>query len=337
MVNHQTFPESLFPYLNTAALKAGISLKAMLKNAALDFEPASPRTPIPQLSGQAFADLLQAVRQAHPNNLFAVYLAEAFRFELVQEAEAFLKTCTTLMDAVAILPLLPQLLIPELRIELAVEGDFAELEIQLKNISPPEAVHELELLSALCISAVLNKLLPEENLEEVFCLRQEAAPWMKGLEVQKRLRITTLCKKAVTRIPARFLTVPLPGGFASLNARSWLQITDKIKRTDAGSFPEEIARHWDASKDNNRFSLDATALAFNLSGRTLQRKLEAEGITFQTLLDQYREALAKRYLQDPELDVESIAMKIGFEDRRSFTLAFKRWTQQTPRKWRQQN
>ena len=40
-------------------------------------------------------------------------------------------------------------------------------------------------------------------------------------------------------------------------------------------------------------------------------------------------------LRDMNLDIESIALKLGFNERRSFTLAFKHWQGMSPSQYRQ--
>ena len=69
----------------------------------------------------------------------------------------------------------------------------------------------------------------------------------------------------------------------------------------------------------------------NLSVRSLQRRLAAEGTLFEALLDETRAELAKRYLRAGALGVTQVAYQLGFSDPANFTRAFKRWTGRTPR------
>lgn len=76
----------------------------------------------------------------------------------------------------------------------------------------------------------------------------------------------------------------------------------------------------------------ATRLA--LSGRTLQRRLSDVGTSFQSVLDDVRFDLARAYLRDLRLDITQIAYLLGYSELRAFDRAFKRWSNQTPREWR---
>jgi AraC-like DNA-binding protein len=73
------------------------------------------------------------------------------------------------------------------------------------------------------------------------------------------------------------------------------------------------------------------ARALNLSLRSMQRKLNARGVTFRKLLDETRRQLAEQYLKDSTLSVSEIAYLLGFAEVSSFSRAFRRWTGHAPR------
>ncbi|OUS08026.1 hypothetical protein A9Q81_00735 [Gammaproteobacteria bacterium 42_54_T18] len=76
------------------------------------------------------------------------------------------------------------------------------------------------------------------------------------------------------------------------------------------------------------------AQELNVSTRHLNRILSNEGTSFKTLLDQFRQNLAERYLSQTGMKLEEIAERIGYSDAASFSHAFKRWTGISPRKFR---
>jgi AraC-like DNA-binding protein len=81
-------------------------------------------------------------------------------------------------------------------------------------------------------------------------------------------------------------------------------------------------------------SIDAVAHALAMSPRTLQRKLSAQGTTYQELVTEVRKDLARQHLTDSRLSISEIAFLLGFSDVSTFHRAFKRWTQQTPSAFR---
>jgi AraC-like DNA-binding protein len=79
---------------------------------------------------------------------------------------------------------------------------------------------------------------------------------------------------------------------------------------------------------------DTVAAVMKMSARTLQRRLEDEGVRFSAVLDEVRERIAKRSLADPSLGLAEIAYRIGFSDLAAFSRAFKRWTGVPPGAYR---
>jgi len=76
------------------------------------------------------------------------------------------------------------------------------------------------------------------------------------------------------------------------------------------------------------------ARALHVSVRTLQRKLVATGTTFREVSEMVRGRLAEEYLADPTVSIAEVAFLLGFSDSSSFNRAFRRWTGETPGRWR---
>lgn len=79
---------------------------------------------------------------------------------------------------------------------------------------------------------------------------------------------------------------------------------------------------------------EAVAQALLLSERTLQRRLQEEGTSYQQLLDDTRRELAEQYLAQPNLTLLEIAYLLGFADPSNFFRAFRRWFDATPGEYR---
>jgi AraC-like DNA-binding protein len=73
-----------------------------------------------------------------------------------------------------------------------------------------------------------------------------------------------------------------------------------------------------------------------LTPRTIARNLAAEGVTYQQLRDEIRQARAKEYLSATTLSATEIGLALGFSDGTAFMRAFKRWTGTTPSAFRAQ-
>ena len=68
--------------------------------------------------------------------------------------------------------------------------------------------------------------------------------------------------------------------------------------------------------------------------RTLQRRLEAEGTSFQRLLDDTRRELAQQYLGQTDFSLADACYLLGFRDLSSFFRMSKRWFGTSPRQYR---
>lgn len=82
-------------------------------------------------------------------------------------------------------------------------------------------------------------------------------------------------------------------------------------------------------------SIEEVAANLNLSVRTLQRKLREEGKTFKGLLEELKYEFALTYLKRPDLSVAEIADTLNYAEPSGFIRSFKRWTGQTPQRFRE--
>jgi AraC-like DNA-binding protein len=84
-------------------------------------------------------------------------------------------------------------------------------------------------------------------------------------------------------------------------------------------------------------SLEAVAKKLALSTRTLQRRLQADGVAYQAVLDRTRRDLALHYLRATDLSTAEISFLLGFGEPRSFFRAFQAWMGETPQAARQRS
>lgn len=127
--------------------------------------------------------------------------------------------------------------------------------------------------------------------------------------------------------------------FLTVNPQLWEffepELRKRLNELDAGAATSERVRSVLLELlPAGQASIDAVARRLAISPRTLQRRLGAEGASFQDILSQTREALARHYLGRSELPAAEIAFLLGYEDPNSFYRAFRDWTGQTPERVR---
>jgi AraC-like DNA-binding protein len=104
--------------------------------------------------------------------------------------------------------------------------------------------------------------------------------------------------------------------------------------TSPGPFTQRVREEmWPCLPDGVP-SLEALARRIAVSQRTLQRRLDAEGVTLRELVEDTRRELALQLLTDPQLSATEVAFLTGFSEASAFWRAFRRWTGTTPADYR---
>ena len=75
---------------------------------------------------------------------------------------------------------------------------------------------------------------------------------------------------------------------------------------------------------------DEVAKLLSMHHRTLNRRLRAEGTTFQELLDEARFEAACQLLDTAHIPITEIASSLGYSETSAFSRAFRRWSGTTP-------
>ena len=94
---------------------------------------------------------------------------------------------------------------------------------------------------------------------------------------------------------------------------------------------EQALRH--ASK-NAHPRIAEVAGALGLSARSLQRHLAQQGTSFSKVIERTRCQHALELLVQDDLNISEIAQALGYTDPSNFCRAVRKWTGQSPKKWR---
>ena len=102
---------------------------------------------------------------------------------------------------------------------------------------------------------------------------------------------------------------------------------------EAGGYESSVRRMLLSSRGRFPAAPDI-AQALSLGERTLRRRLNAENTSYQTIVNDVRNHLARQYLADTDLSVADVGALIGFEDLANFRQAFRKWNGITPAQFR---
>ncbi len=121
-------------------------------------------------------------------------------------------------------------------------------------------------------------------------------------------------------------------GHACAAVRRRAEAADTATKTSPSASAEQIQQ----KLTGRRPTIEDIADALHISSRTLQRRLQDEGSSFQRVLEEARHQLARHYLNNSVLELNEAAYLLGYEDANSFVRAFRTWEGIPPARWREQ-
>jgi len=129
--------------------------------------------------------------------------------------------------------------------------------------------------------------------------------------------------------PSSFLALPFKTDNKQVNEMFEALSAQQLSRFKSQQLSTEKVTHLLMAQDAlNDCTLLRTAVALNMSPRTLQRHLKQENTRFASLLESERKRRLPLYMGEHPLSV--VAIKLGFNDQSSFNRAFKRWYGMSP-------
>lgn len=115
------------------------------------------------------------------------------------------------------------------------------------------------------------------------------------------------------------------------------QFEEELKQENGDeNFVERVRMAIQQKLTGRRPTIEDIADALHIGSRTLQRRLQDEGFSFQRVLEDARRRLARHYLNNSVLELNEAAYLLGYEDSNSFVRAFRAWEGVPPARWREQ-
>ncbi|MCW2271504.1 HTH-type transcriptional regulator VirS [compost metagenome] len=135
--------------------------------------------------------------------------------------------------------------------------------------------------------------------------------------------------------PAPLLSVPLSDADPALH-RLMRQHLEAISEQHNQRLPSHVQRLLRSFLPSGRVTIECIADFMRLSPRSLQRQLAEQGTSFQTLLDDTRQAMTLRYLEESDISLMQLTEVLGYANQSAFSRAFQRWFGTSPRQWLKQ-
>jgi AraC-like DNA-binding protein len=263
-------------------------------------------------------------------------LGYAFGFEMKPTAHGALgyaaMTCSTLGGSIRLLERYMRLRLRAAHITLTVTGELAIITLQDQLMPGLVRQFSLEVITAAMVRAA-DLLLGERVQIEIWLDHREPSYFERVRSQLPTVRFDM--PRVELRFPREYLdrplamADPLASHDAVLRLERELSLLDEVDATLLAKVREQLQSTPQGFPD-----LQRTARQLGLSERTLKRKLQRAGTSFQKLLDEARLMRASSMLESSAASVETIASLLGYNDPANFTRAFRRWTGKSPRAFR---
>lgn len=267
---------------------------------------------------------------------FPFALGESFGFEYMPELDTFLTTSPTLRESARVFEWLRVLINPHLRLQIQEHEDVASLRLDWQGGGRRDVFHwfvEATFVSVLKFGRALLQGRGDFRRATFQAARPDYA-----VQAREVLGLPLAFGQAhnALEIDRRLLDLPLRGAFETLHRQAEQLVARRLSERTAvvESTAQVLERLMERRPALLGRGIEAAAEALALHPRTLQRRLAQEQVSFGDLQAGLRLRLAKGWLADPALDIETVSERLGFADRRSFTRAFARWTGTTPSRFR---
>jgi len=138
---------------------------------------------------------------------------------------------------------------------------------------------------------------------------------------------------AAVAFPGHWLSQPVPGADPVLYR---LLLREVQARMEEGNplVCGDVRRAIVGQLHEGECSRREVARVLGLHERTLCRRLQSSGTTFQELLDEVRSEIAQQLLHDTHVPIAQIAQALGFRNSTVMARAFRRWNGLSPREYR---
>jgi AraC-like DNA-binding protein len=88
-------------------------------------------------------------------------------------------------------------------------------------------------------------------------------------------------------------------------------------------------------KTESMLSIEDLAREFNVSSKTLRRRLEDEGISFRHIKEEIRREVVLKWLSERDIPIGEVSLRAGFAERNGLVRAVRSWVGVSPKEYRE--
>ena len=316
-----------------AASACGFTIDPVLREVGIN--PHDPQVPLRVTPASLFKAFSMCVERARTHH-FPFALGENFVFEHFAEFDAFIDSCSTIGEILELAGWARELLTPWMALRLDEFGAEAHIRVVMTvpDQDPAELCHVREVL----LAAVHQLLRRAAHHAHVLLSVHMAGPTPAHPEkYAEHFGVPVSFNEDADALvmDRRWLDQPLNAPLPQALTEARQRIERRLSQEGAERhIVDEVRWALERRPELLREGLEATAVALGLHPRTLQRRLQAEGVKYVDIQSEAKCNRAQIMLRRRAISMESISEELGFSDRRAFTFAFKRWMGVSPSAYR---
>lgn len=155
------------------------------------------------------------------------------------------------------------------------------------------------------------------------------APAERYAELFGDVRVNRGAPVTMLRMPASLLSRPIAGADKAVRDMAMYYLADQAVPADLGT-TAQVRAALDALLGTGRATVGGVAGVLEVTERTLQRRLAAEGTSFVSILDDVRREKAQEWLVSTRLPLADVAAMLDLGDQSTLSRAARRWWGTTP-------
>lgn len=328
-------PAAIIPAILDLAIKNRINVERIFSRADVDPAVVGPDGAFVSIEQQL--KIFDAAYQEMNNPAFGIMLGESIQYHSLDLVGQLVATSRNVQEALDGLFQFKDLVTPFTTFTLTSKGLESSLVYSIDStmVKHNLAVHH-DVVAATIVS-IANAIIPNGlNLRKV-CFVHAQPEYMEHYQRVFGVAVEFGCLRNELIFNKSVLQEPLLTSYPEYHDGVKVLAQEKLKTIEnRESLSAKVAYYISRNLGVSSTLLEDVAEHFNMTPRTLQRKLKQEETSFVALRDKCRHSRALRDLSDPSVEIEELAENLGFSDTSNFYHAFKRWQGVSPGVYRKQ-
>ncbi|HAG93653.1 MAG: hypothetical protein CMK83_19260 [Pseudomonadales bacterium] len=328
-------PAAIIPAIMDLAIKNRLNIETILSRARVDIAVEQNSGAFLSVSQQL--RILDAAYDVMNNPAFGLLLGESMQYHSLDLVGQLIATSQNVQEALDELFQFKDLVTPFTQFSLDTNGPYAVLSYDIESSLVERNLHVHYDLVASTIVSVANAVIGAGlRLKKVRFVHQQP-DYLEDYHRVFGRQVEFGCQRNEIIFDRAQLQEPLLTSYPDYHDGVRALATEKLKSIESReSLSAKVSYFISSHMGVSPTLLEDVAEHFNMTPRTLQRKLKLENTSFVLIRDECRHRRALRDLADPRVEVDGLAETLGFSDTSNFYHAFKRWQGVSPGAYRKQ-